>query len=65
MHSDKDLTRGISQKMPRPQVTNQLERKSFGTLDPSVDPRVVGANMKRDPSEGEPEEEKKEPTTLI
>ena len=47
---------GISQEDARPQVTNQLERESLGTLDPSVDPRVVGANMKRDPSEGEPEE---------
>ena len=43
MLSDKNLSRDISQKMPRPQVTSQLERESPGTLDPSVDPRVVGA----------------------
>ena len=50
MQSDKDLTRDISQKMPRPQVTNQLERESSGTLDPSVDPRVVGATTQMVPA---------------
>ena len=41
-------------------MTSQLERESLGTLDPSVDPLVVGESTQIDPSEGEREEEKKD-----
>ena len=50
MQSDKDLNRDISQKMPRPQVTSQLEGESSGTSNPSVDPRVVGATDQKVPA---------------
>ena len=50
MLSDKDLSRDISQKMPRPQVTSQLEEESLGTPKPSVDPRVVAATNQMVPA---------------
>ena len=58
MQSDKNLSLDFSQQKPGPQVTTPLEEIPFGTLQSSADPRVVGETTKRDPSEGEPEEEK-------
>ena len=50
MLSDNNLSRDISQKMPRPQVTSQLEGESLGTPQPSADRREVGATTQMVPA---------------